>query len=280
LVLDHWYDYAKDAALNDHLLPIILTSQAEGAMQSTGWPYGEGKSTLAMILEKKFYMDFCGYDEWTAEQMVRDNFGYTWGHYRKVIRKGMYEQRVVAYVQDDLQEIAGKDLSHNKGIQWTAKTLTTKRPYLGIFIATATQLGDLAAAWRKPWMFEFKVYERGKYEVQFIKTKTKFSDPENPYKLLDLKNVPPVLGDFPKLSGELWEWYTSFRHEFNIQNFEEGWAKHFGKDDSPLEVPPILTKTKFENLIRSYGVKGNNDNIRKAYDEIYEPLIEYIKTLT
>ncbi len=265
--LDHWYKYAKSAALGDHLLPIVITSQAEGAKPSHGWPYGEGKSTLALGMAKKFWMDFCGYDDIVAEEMVKQNLGYTWGHYGDCIRRGMEKQRVVVYIQDDLQHIAGKDLAHNKAVQWAAYQLTTKRPYLAIFIATCTQLGDLAAAWRKPWMFEFKVYQRGKYEAQFIKTKTKFNDPENPYKLLDLKNVPPVFSDFPKISGDLWDWYTKFRHEHNVDQFNEGWAKHFGANDDPNPTLPFKT-LRFEKVLRSHGFKGSTAKMLGAYHDL------------
>jgi hypothetical protein len=265
--LDHWYKYAKSAALGDHLLPIVITSQAEGAKPSHGWPYGEGKSTLALGLAKKFWMDFCGYDENTAELMVMENLGYTWGHYGDAIRRGMEKRRIIVYIQDDLQHIAGKDLAHNKAVQWAAYQLTTKRPYLAIFIGTCTQLGDLAAAWRKPWMFEFKVYQRGKYECQFIKTKTRFNDPENPTKLLDLKNVPPVFNTFPKISGDLWNWYEKFRHEFNVEQFNKGWAKHFGTDGDP-EPRPFTVREIAQARIKA-GFKGDTTKDMALADELH-----------
>jgi hypothetical protein len=243
-------------------------------MPSKGWPYGEGKSTLAGQILKRIYMEFYGYDEWTAWEMVKQNFGYNWKHYHDVILRGMMEQRQGGYIQDDLQEIAGKDKAHNKSVQWTAKQLTTKRPYLGVFLATCTQLGDLASRWRSVFLFEIKVYVRGKYEVQYIKTKTRFNDPENPRKLMDIKDVPPVKGTFDKFPPDIQKWYSAFRHEHNVDSFKIGWAEHFGSEGEPLtDVDErILTKRGFIDLYRSKGLRGDDHKIGSLYDEI-KPLV-------
>lgn len=258
---------------------MIITSQAEGAIASKGWPYGPGKSTLAGWLLHDLYVEYYGYDDETAWDHVKENFGYSWVQYREILERGMNDRRLGGMVIDDLQHIAGKDKAHNRGVQWTAKTLTTKRPYCAVFLGTCTQLGDLAAAWRSVFLFEFKVYDRGKYEVQYIKTKTRFDDPENPRKLLDIKTVPPVHGKFGPLPPEIQKWYTRWRHENNIDAWLEGWDRYFNKDMEPATDidERILTATGFREIYREEGLRGENKKIDNLYER-FKPLIVEART--
>lgn len=277
-----WWDYVKDAVCGDrtgaHLLGIAITSQAEGAMPSEGWATGQGKSTLAMQIMKKILMELVGYPEPVAEDYIKKNMLFNWANYHDMMMRGMYDQRIWCCCADDFHEWAGKHMSFSKPIQWVAREHTKKRPYLGVFIATMEHLGSLAAAWRDgKFMFEMKVYEKGKYEVQYIKTKTKFNDPENPYKLLDKNTIKPLIGEFPKLTDELDLWYKEMRDIANKESFREGWNTHFGKDDEPNEVPEEMTTMDgFAAVLRRHGINASNEKIRAVYTEVVKPTVQLV----
>jgi len=270
----NWWDYVKAAVAGDgtgaHILGIAITSQAEGAMPSEGWATGQGKSTLAMQIMKKILMELLGYEEWMAEQYIKQKKLFNWANYHDMMHRGMYDTRVWCCCADDFHEWAGKHMSHNKGIQWVAREHTKKRPYLGVFIATMEHIGSLAAAWREgKWMFEIKLYAKGKYEVQYIKTKTDFRNPEKPYKILDKNTIKPVIGEFPRLTGELDEWYKMARDIANKESFRQGWIDHFGADDNPTEIPEELsTMDAFGNYMRECGITLSNEKARRVYAPI------------
>jgi len=276
----NWWDYVKAAVGGDgtgaHILGIAITSQAEGAMPSEGWATGQGKSTLAMQIMKKILTELLGYEEWMAEQYIKQNMLFNWTDYHNMMHRGMYDSRIWCCCADDLHEWAGKHMSHNKGIQWVAREHTKKRPYLGVFIATMEHIGSLAAAWREgKWMFEIKLYEKGKYEVQYIKTKTDFRNPEKPYKILDKNTIKPVIGTFPKLTGELDEWYKQARDVANKESFRLGWIEHFGSDNDPINVPEEMTSmNRFSEAVRGCGIKASEDKIRELYNTFIKPTVK------
>lgn len=278
-----WWDYIEDAVTTKggsyHLLPIAITSQAEGAMRSEGWATGQGKSTFAAQIAKKIYMDFYGYDEWIAEDQVKANFMGNWADYKRVIESGMYEKRVGVAIADDFDEWAGKHVSHSKAVQWAARDFFKKRPYLGVLLAPMSHIGAMASAWRELWMFEIKVYELGKYEVQYIKTKTDFSDPEKPYKILDKNTIKPLQGQFAPMSTEFQKWYETWRDSINKEGFKIGWTRHFGEDNEPNEVPEGVTSmNRFSAAVRECGIKASEDKMRDLYNKLIKPTVELATT--
>lgn len=261
-----------------HILPIAITSQAEGAMRSDGWATGQGKSTFAAGIAKKIYLDLFGYDEVIAEDLVKQHFMGNWSDYKQVLEKGMYEGRVAVAIADDFDEWAGKHVSHNKAVQWAARDFLKKRPYLGVLLAPMSHIGAMAAAWREVWMFEIKVYTLGKYEVQYLKTKSNFSDPENPYKLMDKNTIKPKIGQFPKMTAEFQGWYDVWRDEINKTGFHLGWGKYFGVDDEPNEIPEAVTsQNKFSKAARDIGLKGSEEKFRELYKRLIQPTMELAK---
>lgn len=274
--LTNWWDYIEDAVTTKggsyHLLPIAITSQAEGAMQSEGWATGQGKSTFAAQIAKRIYMDFYGYDELIAEDQVKQNFMGNWADYKRVIESGMYEKRVGVAIADDFDEWAGKHVSHSKAVQWAARDFFKKRPYLGVLLAPMSHIGAMASAWRELWMFEIKVYELGKFEVQYIKTKTDFGDPEKPYKILDKNTVKPLKGVFAPMSKEFQNWYETWRDGINKDGFKVGWAKHFGSDNEPNEIPEAASNIdKFCDYARGLGISASNQKLRELYNDLMKP---------
>lgn len=277
--LKTWWDYVEDAVTTSggsyHLLPIAITSQAEGAMQSEGWATGQGKSTFAAQIAKKIYTEFYGYDDWTAEDQVKNYFMGNWTDYKRVIESGMYENRVGVAIADDFDEWAGKHVSHSKAVQWAARDFFKKRPYLGVLLAPMSHIGAMASAWRGLWMFEIKVYELGKYEVQYIKTKTDYRDPEKPYKILDKNTIKPLKGEFAPMSKDFQTWYSKWRDEINKTGFKIGWNTHFGVDNVPKEIPEAATnQDKFCALAREMGISGSNEKLRNFYNLLMKPVAE------
>ncbi len=278
--LSTWWDYVEDAVSKPkdgsyHLLPIAITSQAEGAIPSEGWATGQGKSTLAYQIAKKVLTEFYGYDDWVSDEYIKKIFMGNWGDYRRVLEKGMYEARVPVAIPDDFDEWAGKHVSHSKSVQWAARDFFKKRPYLGVLIAPMSHIGNMSSAWRGVWMFEIKIYALGKYEVQYIKTKTNFRDPEKPYKLLDKNTVPPLKGTFEKMPSEFQKWYDEWRDVNNKTQFKEGWEKHFGSNDNPLEIPPAMTNAnRFADYARGIGIKSSTEKLRDLYNELIKPTVK------
>ncbi len=277
-----WWDYVTDAVTKSghdsfHLLPIAITSQAEGAIPSEGWATGQGKSTLACSIAKLIYKEFYGYTAEIAEEEIKRILMGNWNDYHRVMKRALTEGRLPVIIADDFDEWAGKHLSHNKGIQWTAKDFLKKRPYIGVLLAPMSHLGNMSAAWRGVWMFEIKVYALGKYEVQYIKTKTKFGDPEKPYKLLDKNTIKPLKGKFPKMSTKFQKWYDEWRNKQNELGFNEGWAKYFKEDGEPKTLSDDLTSIhRFTKMMRDSGFKGSDVKMRELYNAHIKPMVDLL----
>jgi len=279
-----WWDYVEDAVTKSghdsyHLLPIAITSQAEGAIPSEGWATGQGKSTLACSIAKKIYKEFYGYNNEVAEGEIKRIIMGDWDDYHRVVKTSLTGPRLPVIIADDFDEWAGKHLSHSKSIQWTAKDFLKKRPYIGVLLAPMSHLGNMSAAWRGVWMFEIKVYALGKYEVQYIKTKTKFGDPEKPYKLLDKNTIKPLKGTFPQMSKDFQAWYNNWRNSKNVAGFDEGWKKYFKEDGDPKTISDDLTSVdRFSRLLRNdLGIKASDHKIRELYNEYIKPAVKLLE---
>lgn len=281
-VLRDWWDYVEDAVTKTdgrtayHVLPIAITSQAEGAMRGDGWGTGQGKSTVAAQIAKKIWMDFYGYDEWTAEEMVKKFFLANWTHYREALEYGMKETRIPVVIADDFDEWAGKHVSHSKAIQWAARNFIKYRPYIGVFLATMSHTGALAASWREKWMFNMTCYTLGKTEIQYIKIKTNFGKPHEPYAIMDKNTIEPKLGEFKPMSKDFQKWYNPWRDHHTQNSFKEGWEKHFGPDDTPDMVPEAMTnQDKFTEYLREeLGIKASNAKVRALYNDLVKPTVK------
>lgn len=263
--LDTVWDYIHDAVTNDKMTYILITSAAEGKIEAEGSQAGMGKTSLGAGLGERIEVAYNGLGQEIAWELVRENIGYSLAHLRNAIKRG-YGKRQLYYIADDLQQIAGKHLSHNPGIKWLAYQLTTKRPQLAVFIATAPHIGTLAKAWRELFDWEIKVPVRGIYEVQQIRTRTIFKDPLNPLKTLDYKGE----SDFPKPAQEFEVWYKQWRNESNESEFDMGWEQYFAKPETKNSKP--LTQRHFVDRLRELGIKADDHKLRTAYQELVAPL--------
>ena len=191
---------------HDRLACVAITSSARGKYSNEGFKFGMGKSTLAYLLIKRTYEKYHPFGKELATDLTRMNFGYTWDDMDDMFRRG-YEQRIFAYCQDDFQNIAGKFASWNKDVIRRANFMTTARPFLGLFVSTQPDIGQLAKCWREVYMVEIKVPLRGHFECHIYDSYSPFGDPLNPRVRLIYKSE----GTFPDLDKEDHEWYHQWR---------------------------------------------------------------------
>lgn len=238
--LETLWDYIDACILGDRLMFIAITSAAEGKIAADGFMFGEGKSSLAGGLSKGIHKKHHSLGDMQAEELVKDNMGYTWQHHVEAVRQAR-DQRKIVYIMDDLQRIAGKSKSRDNKVQEWAEFFSTARPLFAIVIVTCPDLGALAKCWRDLMMFEIKVPTRGTYEVQRIKTKTIFKDPLNPVKLLHYFGE----ASFPKPSPKWESWYKEWRKEGSLDTFEEMVKRHkYEPAQTVLEPPPEPTEAQ------------------------------------
>jgi hypothetical protein len=223
---------------------VCITSASEGKIPSEGFQFGEGKSSLAMGMEKMIFKRYHSLGDILSEDMVKANMGYTWEHHIKAVRQAKHERKFV-YIMDDLQRIAGKSKSRDRKVQEWAEFFSTARPLFAVILITCPDLGSLAKCWRELIMFEIKVPVRGMYEVQRIKTKTVFKDPLNPIKLLHYFGE----ANFPKPSTQLETWYKDFRKEESFDEFERMVERQGYKDEVEKPEPPPMDERSRAGLL-------------------------------
>lgn len=198
--LNQLIDYVYACIYEDYLMGILVTSASEGAIPSDGFDYGPGKSTFvwrfAHNLLKKWDEVFksAHYFPWELEYFLM--------HQRK---------RAIIYIYEDMQETLGKDKSKDPYVRTLKNRLTIARPQLAIFIATASDIGQLAKPWRYFFNFEIKIPRRGVFEVQRIKKWTDFSNPYETKARFDRKTFSESL--FLRLPDDIQKKYDKWRWE-------------------------------------------------------------------
>ena len=264
--LETFTEYIDLCINSNRMMFVAITSSAEGLIASHGFKFGEGKSNLAMGISQNVYERHKPLSN--SEDLVKLNMGYNAESVRDMIVRG-FDERVLCYVADDLQQWAGKHNSYDKNLRWLAGQLTTKRPYCAIILATCPDLGELAKCMRDLFMFEVKVPVRGYCEIQKIKTKTDFRDPLNPYKKLDYIGET----EFPKASPELTRWYETWRDKENKEEFIKGWDERFNKKKKNNNGNGTRSYSQREliNIARECGLKGDDHKFRDLYKSLNTP---------
>jgi hypothetical protein len=251
-----------ECILNDKLACIAITSSARGKYANEGFMFGMGKSTLAYHLLFQIYKKYHSLGDHVAHELTRLNFGYTWDDMDQMFDRA-YDQRVLAYCQDDFQNIAGKHQSWNKEVQKKSDIMTESRPFLALFITTQPDLGKIAKCWREVFMIEIKIPIRGFYEVQLLDTYSPFKDPLNPRVRLAYKSE----GDFPDMDKETKRWYIPWRKNNANKMRVEVFNPSDNTDVEPLSPPVDLqwqmlresgqysgTREEYRHLIRMAAV--------------------------
>jgi len=142
--------------------------------------------------------------------------------------------KCLAFGQEDMQIVFGKDRSQDPGVKALANILTGSREDVSVFIGNTPHTGKLASAWRELWMFEVKIFTRGFYEVQQIRHYTPFKQPQKVKSKLHYKGQ----SSFPKVSDGLEAWYKDWRAENYYKALRRYRSKYIPKrlDDPPEPV--------------------------------------------
>lgn len=187
------------SAPKGYMLWILVTSGAEGKVPSLGLDYGAGKSTFGLnLLKTEVYAG-----NW--EKVKKNCIGAYW-EIEDVLDRG---GALGVYI-DDLQATLGKDKSNVPEIKELAYYLTTVRPYVKVWIASAPDRNMICSSFRMLFHFEVVIAKRGKYEVQQLK---KFLD----FKKAERRKKYTYKGEgyFLPLPPDIQQWYDEWRDQKN-----------------------------------------------------------------
>jgi hypothetical protein len=252
-------EICRKAIFENRLVFVAVTSSAEGYVQSEGLPYGQGKSQFAMGLSRILHEEACkvGYSE--AEGFVKGSIGYTEKAVLDMVERGR-EKRVPVWISDDMEVAFGKHRSFDNQCREIAYFMQTVRPYLGVFIGTMPDLGQIARCWRDLFMFEVKIPFRGYAEVQQIKRWSDFYDPLDPKLSLAYGGEQ----EYPKVSLDMEAWYTVWRDEQVKVEQDRIRNKYYKKPEKPedVEVPKPPSDDYHSALGKRSGVKRRENRER------------------
>jgi hypothetical protein len=255
-------DICRKSIFENRLVFICVTSAAEGAVESEGLGYGQGKSTFAMGLATILFMEAYGVDFETAEKLVKSNMGYDETAVLDMVTRGR-SKRVPVWISDDMEVAFGKHRSHDNQCREIAYFMQTIRPYAGVFIGTMPDLGQIARCWRDLFMFEVKVPFRGYCEIQQIKRWSDFYDPLDPNISLAYAGEQ----SFPKVSAEMQAWYDVWRDEKVRREQDRIIKKYHPADDVKLS-PDVRTELEKRRSaaaaeLKNLSVQINRDKKRQ-----------------
>lgn len=257
--------YIREALFHDKLMFVCVTSSAKGMIEGEGFFYGEGKSNLAMGLSETCYKTV--YPDKSQEEineLVKMNMGYDDRDVMDMVIRGS-QARIACWVSDDMEVCFGKHRSYDNKFRELAYFMQTIRPYLGIFIGTMPDLGQVASAWRELFMFEIKVPFRGYCEIQKIKRWTDFGDPLDPRSRLEYHGEQ----EFPKANKALQEWYIPWRNQRVMEYHDLLTQKYYPKPKQPIPLPEQSQASQAAKIMSLKGVAARRANRErlKQYDE-------------
>jgi len=186
------------SAPSGYMLWILVTSGAEGKVASLGLDYGAGKSTFGLnLLKTEVYAG-----NW--ERVKQNCVGAYW-EFEDVLDRG-----ALGVYMDDMQATLGKDKSNSPEIKALAYYLTTVRPYVKVWIASAPDRNMICSSFRMLFHFEVVIARRGKYEVQQLKKYLDFKKAER-----RKKYTYKGEGYFLPLPPAIQTWYEAWRDQKN-----------------------------------------------------------------
>lgn len=225
-------DYIDLAILKNYMLFILITSGAKGKLPTLGFDYGAGKSTRGLhMLCKHVYAG-----DW--EKAKRNCIGAYWEIKRILDRNTV----TLGIYWDDMQLTVGKDKQHNPDIKELAYYITTVRPYVKVWIASAPHRGMLHKDFRELFHFEVICPTRGKYEVQQLKKLIDFKKPMRIKEKMHYRGQ----GRFVSLPPDIQKWYDRWRHQKNMEIRSQ--LKAFKKHGFEQLNPDALTEQEKEML--------------------------------
>jgi len=265
-------EYIQAALKEDHLLCILITSEAQARLPSEGWSYGAGKSTLAMNLAK--YEVYNGDFEQVKKHMI--GFAYE-------LKKFLRPPSTPCVIWDDMQNDVGVDAANDKAVKQLFKLLTMMRPYLKVLIGTAPYRGILAKHFRE-YLFHFEIFipTRGVFEVQRLKRWTPFHRPLDQRESFDKESFR--VGTFFDLEPEEKEWYLEWRRKRDaeaiervelLKSPEEKEMEKNLEDRKKVEkyLRNFPSSMEFYDMIRKRGLKGE----RMRAHQLWQDLKRYLE---
>jgi hypothetical protein len=260
--------YVKECLFHNKLMFVAVTSAAKGMIEHEGFFYGEGKSNLAMGLSEVCHkLQYPNATQEEINRMVEQNMGYDDRDVMNMYVRGMENPpstRIPCWISDDMEVSFGKHRSYDNKFRELAYFSQTVRPYVGIFIGTMPDLGQIALAWRDLFMFEIKVPFRGYCEIQKIKRWTDFKDPLDPRARLEYHGEQP----FPIANKELQDFYIPWRDQ-RVKEHHKQLIDTFYTDDK--EEPKVdeseMTKWAKGMSRKAVAVRRAKAKRLKEYEE-------------
>lgn len=255
--LNSLVDYVRAAIRDNYFLGILVTSQAQGRLESQGWSFGAGKSTFALNFAKHYIFngDF--------EQVKRHLISFA-----EELKPFLAPPRTPCVIIDDMQLDFGKHKAHDQELRELAYYLTVARPEISVLIGTCSHRGMLHKDFREElFHFEVIVPERGVVEIQRLKRWIDFYNPleiKERYDSKDFRFAP-----FPPLLPEEEAWYLKWREERNRKARER--LKIFNKTENQNQ--PTIKKPSMYEFCRyareECRIKADEYKLRKLYDHFF-----------
>lgn len=235
-------DYIDLAIYKNYMLWILITSGAEGKLKSVGFDYGVGKSTFGLQL--LCHHVYAG--DW--EKVKKNTIGAYWELKRILDRPYV----TLGVYMDDMQLTLGKDKQHDPEIKELAYYMTTVRPYIKVFVASAPHRGMLHKDFREMFHFEIICPTRGRYEVQQLKRLIDFKKPMTVKERLRYRGK----GRFPSFSPEIQSWYDTWRDQKNREIRARLRAfKHEGEGELDIERVTAKEKEVLDYIVKEGFVR-------------------------
>ena len=214
--MDKYSDYwgrVYDNIASNFLEVTAITSLAQGKYLSLSKPFGVGKSSLALWISyilhyweryglvKQGEMDYGDEEVWwlVLKHMTYDKL--------ELLKWASRSERIPALIWDDVQNTAPSVASVPEVDKYIASYLTTARTSIANIIMTMPSLDSISRPFRQIVNYEIIVYDRGKYEIQFIKTRKRYRNPYKDWKRLLLLEQ----GEFPEAPSWVYKEYLDWR---------------------------------------------------------------------
>ena len=233
-----WYRTWENIDKN-YLEVIAITSRAKGKNTSLGKPYGVGKSSLALWLSYIFhYWERYGYndmEDMDTEDLVVWNTVLKRMTYDKLelIPWSVRRERIPALVWDDVQNTAPALQHVPKEDKVISSHLTTSRTSMSLLIMTMPSLSSISKPFRELANYEVIVYQRGKYEVQYIEVRKDFYDPYHDKARMILLDE----GEFEPVPRSIYRQYLAWREAERRRVLKRYMNTELEKKYGVIEVP-------------------------------------------
>jgi len=199
-------DYINKAINENYMLWILVTSGAEGKLETMGFDYGVGKSTFAL----QYMRTTCYAGNWAK---VKENTIGAYWQIKPILDSVSPPHFINAVYIDEMELTMGKHQQHNKAIQELAYYMKTVRPYVKVWFASAPNRDTLQKDFREMFHFEVIIVKRGLYEVQQLK---RWLDFKKPQKLKETLRYSAEFSFFDLQPPEK-KWYEAWRHDMNVK---------------------------------------------------------------